>query len=500
VDYHIGNSILKLKASGGDDIISSSPTIEEISIYQDGNYYLDNNLGGLDEILADYSSRQSSLPLVVYSRVSSYPNSMVVQYWFFYAFNEGPLNEHEGDWEMIQIILDSSGSNPVSASYSQHLSGQSSPWGEVEVVDSTHPVVYVALGSHANYFRSYQGNFGFESDTVDANGERISYDAIDLVLLGELDTGAISPSQGWLQFGGRWGDWKLFADALRGTAGPFGPAQGDNSPKWNDPQGWSGEIKSLDTTTLLVNLLVANSIPLLGLFIVVVSAVKIYGIYNARKRNELVISNLLRSGALIGIVLGLVGILLTIGAIISPWYIIQGDITSEEINTDGLVDIILVDGFNGLQINTLQEGQGLTSIFNLAIPFALIMFISVIFSLVDIVGSKSSGKLGSKFIRSGISNLIPVIIIIIFVFQLSFLLSSIDNFGGVAIGPETHEFAEEISSSPIQGEYAPNMQSYGEVGLTWGFGIGSYLFIAAFLVKVIAGLLTKRVRVPQDET
>ncbi len=499
LDYHISNSDLKLKSSGGDQVVSSSPTIDTISNFPDGDYYLDNKLGGLEEIYSDYSSKKSAFPPVVYVRVTPDRGSIVVQYWFFYAYNEGPLNEHEGDWEMIELILDQSGSNPKSSSYSQHLSGQSASWGDVEKRSDTHPIVYVALGSHANYFRSYQGNFGFESDTVGGDGELLVYDEYDLILLGEIGLGNHPSSQDWLDFGGRWGDWALYVDAIRGTAGPYGPAKGDNSEKWLSPMGWGLDLEELDGTFLIMNLIIANFYLIFGVVVILLSLIRIRGIYRQSKRGELRISTLLRSNAVIGVGLGTLGILLTIGAIITPWYAVQGDIQSQEIQTDGLVDIISIDGFNGIRVNTLQDGQGLTSMFNLAIPFAIIMIISVIFGLIDIIGVKSSKSLGSKFIRSGISNLIPVIVIIIFIFQFMAIIDSIDTVGGFEIGPEVRDFAQQISNSPIQGDYFTTIQSYGSVALSWGLGLGAYLFIGAALVKFIAGVLTRRATLPKQQ-
>ena len=86
-----------------------------------------------------------------------------LQYWFFYICNASPahvsnMGVHEGDWEMIQVRLNSSEA-PDEVTYAQHRGGRSAPWpgtasgrDEVEVVDGR-PVVYVALGTHASYMR-----------------------------------------------------------------------------------------------------------------------------------------------------------------------------------------------------------------------------------------------------------------------------------------------------------------------------------------------------------
>jgi hypothetical protein len=84
----------------------------------------------------------------------------ILQYHFFYAFNDWRLaangmNHHEGDWEMTAVYLKND--EPYAVLFSQHGAGNIEKWGTVQkAVDkkgnlTTHPVVYVALGSHANY-------------------------------------------------------------------------------------------------------------------------------------------------------------------------------------------------------------------------------------------------------------------------------------------------------------------------------------------------------------
>lgn len=84
----------------------------------------------------------------------------VLQYHFFYAFNDWRLaangmNHHEGDWEMTAVYLKNE--EPYAVLFSQHGAGAIEKWQAVrKAVDkggneTAHPVVYVALGSHANY-------------------------------------------------------------------------------------------------------------------------------------------------------------------------------------------------------------------------------------------------------------------------------------------------------------------------------------------------------------
>jgi hypothetical protein len=102
-----------------------------------------------------------------YGRVVHQGNWLVLQYWFFYAFNNWRsgffgTNDHEADWEMICIYLsDAALEKDVKpewvayASHDNHGDDLRRHWNdaEVEKIDD-HPVIYVGAGSHASYFRS----------------------------------------------------------------------------------------------------------------------------------------------------------------------------------------------------------------------------------------------------------------------------------------------------------------------------------------------------------
>ncbi|MEK6753123.1 MAG: hypothetical protein AABZ00_12765 [Chloroflexota bacterium] len=84
----------------------------------------------------------------------------ILQYHFFYAFNDWRLaangmNHHEGDWEMTAVYLKND--TPYAVLFSQHGAGNIEKWETTSKAldklgnETMHPVVYVALGSHANY-------------------------------------------------------------------------------------------------------------------------------------------------------------------------------------------------------------------------------------------------------------------------------------------------------------------------------------------------------------
>jgi hypothetical protein len=65
------------------------------------------------------------------------------------------MNHHEGDWEMVAVYLKNG--SPYAVLLSQHGAGNMEKWETViKALDkngeeTTHPVIYAALGSHANY-------------------------------------------------------------------------------------------------------------------------------------------------------------------------------------------------------------------------------------------------------------------------------------------------------------------------------------------------------------
>ena len=96
----------------------------------------------------------------VYGRVAHEDEKIILQYWFFYyddvySYTYPPSDfiwqAHEGDWENVNVVL-TGDEQPLYVGYSQHCSGQRRAWTDTQRFDSTHPIVYVALGSHANYF------------------------------------------------------------------------------------------------------------------------------------------------------------------------------------------------------------------------------------------------------------------------------------------------------------------------------------------------------------
>ncbi len=100
-----------------------------------------------------------------YGRVIQQGTWKVLQYWYFYAYNNWRsgffgANDHEADWEMVAIYLapgDDDGWHPewiAVTMHDAHGDDLRRRWDDpiVEKV-GTHPLLYVAAGSHALYFQ-----------------------------------------------------------------------------------------------------------------------------------------------------------------------------------------------------------------------------------------------------------------------------------------------------------------------------------------------------------
>jgi hypothetical protein len=425
-------------------------------------------------------------------RLTEVSGTYVVQYWFFYAYNPGALNQHQGDWEMITVILNAA-ETPQYVAYSQHHAGEWASWDDVEKLDGTHPRVYVALGSHANYFRPYQGRLGFESDTV-GNTFTLAPSDLQLVALGEKGVGNHPPSQDWLEYGGRWGNWARLVDTTLGAAGPRTPGTGENSDKWFNPVSWGNSLFGVNQTWFTISWVAFYFLYIFAGIIAILVAIKVWRILKRKRDGKLNLIGILRSKGVVPLVLGIVGIGLYFAALLLPWYLVQGSVQTTVLETVGETDMVLIDGVNGVQVNVLQGDQGLTPLFGIGIPFAIILFSGVILNALDIIGVEQVKGLSRKFITSGITSFIPVIIILIFIMQLAGLIAPFANAmgGGAAIPQQIDEMAESMSSSPVMGQYSGVVDSYGTLSISWGLAIGSYLFIAAAITMIVAGIVARK--------
>jgi len=485
VSYHIDNSYLYMV--GNDQPIDESPSIETISEYLGEGYYLDNQKGTIDDdgIINDYKSQESTIGYTVYSRVYSYSGTTVIQYWMFYAFNKGTMNQHEGDWEMVQVIL--SNGTPTQVMYSQHHSGQKANWNQVEK-NGDHIKVYVSRGSHANYLRSFSGVLGVANDIVGANGKKITDNEYNLVLL---------DSQPWLDFSGRWG-WfgstqeEADESSILGRAGPNGPKFREDGLMWDNPDQWGSNLIQADDTIFTLEMILYNFVLIFIVVSIVTLSILIFRIYRRYKKTGLgprIISMLYIDGLdfkSIGNILCIVAIIIAIFSLITPWYIISNNVSISGYETEGMENMMTIDGINGVQI-TIPGASGPIPMGAIKIPFSLLIGISLVFLVIATIGIAHSKKLSVKYLSRGAKLFVPVLIIIIIIMILGmFPFESLAGNSGndINIG----EIISKISSSPTGGQQSiPLSDVQGQIELKWGFGLGAILLLISAMLLVISG-------------
>lgn len=462
-------------------IVPPDPTEATLTGYTD-QYYLKAKAGyDYAGLKADYQSKLGILGYHVYGRVRDFGGNRYVQYWFFYIYNDGPINQHYGDWEMIQITCDTSG-NAISAQYSQHHGGQSAVWAEVEKTGD-HPHVYVAQGSHANYFRSYQGRVGLESDIVAADGAVITdadYGTVEN--FGEL--GSQLGGKNWLDYQGRFGNWDNYADGEIGFAGPYGPGYGADSEKMTDPVAWTSGLQVVDSTWFALCWFMYYLLYIVLAIFAILIIRKIYKIIKLKRHGGLLIGEVLKTRAAVGVLFGVVGIGLTVVAIFLPWYSVLADIDSPTITAAG--EIFLLDGLNGVSVNFLITGTGMTPLFSLGIPFALIVGMGALLNALDIIGVDKPKKLGNGYIRSGFMFLILILIMVLLMMGMGALAGV---FG--ITDPPGPEVLSYIGAHPFGGIYSDNFFGVVNITFVWGLALGGILLIAAAVVKIFAGLIIR---------
>jgi hypothetical protein len=180
----------------------------------------------------------------MYARVvneADHPNQLALQYWFFYVFNDFN-DKHEGDWEMVQLDFDAASATqalttkPALIGYSQHQGAESARWGDakLELLGGTHPVVYPALGSHANYYNSalHLGRSAAEGVGCDDTSDP-SREFRPTVTVIPTQRAAYLRAYPWLGFQGHWGE-----EHEGFYNGPTGP---NTKLQWTKPITWADE-------------------------------------------------------------------------------------------------------------------------------------------------------------------------------------------------------------------------------------------------------------------
>ena len=228
------------------NIVAVAPTAERLSRGLYG-YHLDFPGDALRPgcTYEEWSKRLAAeAPPTTYARVvtqAGYPGRLALQYWFFYVFNDWN-NNHEGDWEMIQLNFDAGtpaqalATHPTEVGYSQHSSAERAEWGgdKLQVEGGTHPVVYPAEGSHANFFDDQIYLMRSQAEGVGCDDARGPSDTLNpAVATVPTARGDYIREYPWLGFQGRWGEKQ--AGVFNGPTGP------NDKIQWTEPFTWAAE-------------------------------------------------------------------------------------------------------------------------------------------------------------------------------------------------------------------------------------------------------------------
>lgn len=201
-------------AVGGDE----GDHIDANGSYDDGGLTYYDDWTTLRESSVDYRNK-------TYGRAAYDSNGHLwLQYWFFYYLNPQDGGVHEGDWEMIQVRLDSS-LWPDRATYAKHSAAETRDWGDVQITEEGRPIVFVADESHASYFNEGSNNrLPCPTDYFDgANADQVIPDVIRIT----------DADPAWVTWPGEWGG---------SDNSPDGPAQ--KGIKWRDPGAWADTVGS----------------------------------------------------------------------------------------------------------------------------------------------------------------------------------------------------------------------------------------------------------------
>ena len=254
VDTVLGNPTVKLvHYTGGRDVpIKKGPTAADIAGLGD-DYYLDLPGDPLDvkcphkgSYATDFQALRASgrAPAVTYAHIATEPGftGLVVQYWFFYYFNQ--FNDvHEGDWEGMQISFDADtpaealADGPSQIALFQHAGGERADWDDGKVQkDGTHPIVYPAAGSHATFYDDaiyiQNGSHGSGVGCDNTSKPHIESDPRPEI----IPTAAAPGSEfQWLSFLGHWGQREKGFNN-----GPQGPT---TKRQWLRPFSWMDGIR-----------------------------------------------------------------------------------------------------------------------------------------------------------------------------------------------------------------------------------------------------------------
>jgi hypothetical protein len=273
----------------------TEPSLSNLHLAENSGGYL--QLGGDERTGRDLQSDDpGSLKRLgsfgkIYYKITRREGRAYIEYWWFFRFNESPAYadymclaglsiasgscfDHQGDWEGITVsVIDTDrGNRDAFVTYTGHNwpGGYRYHWKDLQkwgsVADGTHPVVYVARGSHASYpvecpsdctqldFRVEIGPREVKIPDGDHDGAK---EWPPNAVTGNAFCGCLQPLPltfdgrpvGWLAFRGQWGSaaCTYVLKACTRTLGPHSPAY---QARYGKPfeSSW-GDLKNIRLTS-----------------------------------------------------------------------------------------------------------------------------------------------------------------------------------------------------------------------------------------------------------
>lgn len=247
VEVVLGNPEIALKQSDGghsgeDTVVKMAPTAQDLASAGD-DHYLDfpgnpRHPGcTFESNFKRFAAAQGATPTAyAHIVIDEEAGKLILQYWFWYYFNDWN-NTHESDWEMVQLVFDTTSvaealaGEPEAVGFAQHGGGETADWSDDKLRrDGDRIAVYPAAGSHGTYYGNDiwigwgEGGTGFGCDN--SSPESVATPLTAVLVPDEIDPDG---EFAWLLFEGRWGErqpWEY--------NGPQGP---NLKGLWDDPYG-----------------------------------------------------------------------------------------------------------------------------------------------------------------------------------------------------------------------------------------------------------------------
>ena len=252
VDVVLDNPRVDLISPPGDDTKPlAGPTAADLAGLGKG-WYLDlpgDPLSAGCTYATDFAGlvADGDAPPITYAHIRRMPGEqqLVVQYWFYYYFNQ--FNDvHESDWEGMQIVFDAASpraaleAGPSEIGLFQHGGGERAGWTDSKVEKrDDHPIVYPAAGSHATFYASaiYIEN-GRKGSGVGCDNASEPVREVTPTPVAVPTHPAPGSRFDWLTYEGRWGQKESGFNN-----GPTGP---NTKQQWLDPIKTQESLRQLE--------------------------------------------------------------------------------------------------------------------------------------------------------------------------------------------------------------------------------------------------------------